>query len=97
MKTTSLSWSGAHPSRRSCWYDDDGGDDGGGDDGGGDDGGGDNVGGGDAKQNNNEDLPGTKLFSSKFLHLCSLFFIYLFLWRQVLTLLITLGLCMMVD
>ena len=64
LKTPSLSWSGAHPSRRSCWYDDDGGDDGVG----GDDGGGDNVGGGDAKQNNNEDLPGTKLFSSKFLH-----------------------------
>ena len=60
LKTTSLSWSGAHPSLRSCWYDD----------GGGDDGAGDNVGGGggDAKQNNNEDLPGTKLFSSKFLH-----------------------------
>ena len=59
LKTTSLSWSGAPPSLRSCWYDDGGG---------GDDGGGDNVGGGDAKLNNNEDLPGTKLFYSKFLH-----------------------------
>ena len=41
LKTTSLSWSGAHPSLRSCWYDDDGGDDDGGDDDGGDDDGGD--------------------------------------------------------
>ena len=67
LKTTSLSWSGAHPSLRSCWYDDGGGDDGGGDNVGG--GGGDDGGGGDVKQNNNEDLPGTKRFSSKFLHL----------------------------